>query len=56
MLARQACAALTGPALSKALPHGQLRMLEGQTHDVDPGVLAPVLVEFFTSRSDQPDR
>jgi hypothetical protein len=24
-------------------------MLEGQTHEVNPGVLAPVLVEFFTS-------
>jgi pimeloyl-ACP methyl ester carboxylesterase len=39
----------TAQALSKALPHGQLRVLEGQTHDVDPGVLAPVLVEFFTN-------
>ena len=46
----------TAQALSTALPHGQLQVLEGQTHDVDPGVLAPVLVEFFTSRSDQPDR
>ena len=46
----------TAQALGKALPHGQLRLLKGQTHDVDPGVLAPVLVEFFTSRSDQPDR
>jgi hypothetical protein len=27
----------------------RLRMLEGQTHDVNPGVLAPVLVDFFTS-------
>jgi len=26
-----------------------LRTLEGQTHEVNPGVLAPVLVEFFTS-------
>lgn len=31
------------------MPHGQLRMLEGQTHDADSGVLAPVLVDFFTS-------
>ena len=23
--------------------------IEGQTHEVNPGVLAPVLVEFFTS-------
>jgi pimeloyl-ACP methyl ester carboxylesterase len=35
--------------LSQAIPHGQLRMLEGQTHDVRPDVLAPVLAEFFTS-------
>ena len=36
-------------ALSQAMPHGHLRMLAGQTHDVNPGVLAPVLVDFFTS-------
>ena len=35
--------------LSRAIPQGRLRMLAGQTHDVQPGVLAPVLVEFFTS-------
>jgi pimeloyl-ACP methyl ester carboxylesterase len=35
--------------LSQAIPQGQLRMLEGQTHEVDPAVLAPVLVKFFTS-------
>jgi hypothetical protein len=35
--------------LSQAIPHGRLRMLEDQTHEVNPGVLAPVLVEFFTS-------
>jgi pimeloyl-ACP methyl ester carboxylesterase len=35
--------------LSQAIPRGQLRTLEGQTHQVNPGVLAPVLVEFFTS-------
>jgi hypothetical protein len=35
--------------VSQAIPQGQLRMLEGQTHEVNPGVLAPVLVEFFTS-------
>ncbi len=34
---------------ASAGPQGQLRMLEGQTHEVNPGVLAPVLVEFFTS-------
>jgi pimeloyl-ACP methyl ester carboxylesterase len=35
--------------LSQAIPQGQLRMLTGQTHQVNPGVLAPVLAEFFTS-------
>ncbi len=37
----------TARALSQAIPHAQLRTLEGQTHDVAPEVLAPVLVEFF---------
>jgi pimeloyl-ACP methyl ester carboxylesterase len=35
--------------LSQAIPQGQLRMLAGQTHDVEPAVLAPVLAEFLTS-------
>ena len=35
--------------LSQAIPQGQLRMLAGQTHQVDPGVVAPVLTEFLTS-------
>jgi pimeloyl-ACP methyl ester carboxylesterase len=35
--------------LSEAIPHGELQILEGQPHEVDPAVLAPVLVEFFTS-------
>ena len=35
--------------LSQVIPQGQLRMLAGQTHEVSPAVLAPVLVEFFTS-------
>lgn len=34
-------------ATAHALPNGQRRTLEGQTHDVAPQVLAPVLVEFF---------
>jgi pimeloyl-ACP methyl ester carboxylesterase len=37
----------TARALSQAMPHAQLRTLEGQTHDVAPQILAPVLVEFF---------
>ena len=33
--------------LSRAIPQAELRTLEGQTHEVSPGVLAPVLAEFF---------
>ena len=39
----------TARALSAAMPHATLRGLDGQTHDIDPAVLAPVLTEFFTS-------
>ena len=35
-------------ALAKAIPHAQHRVLEGQRHDVDINVLAPVLTEFFS--------
>jgi pimeloyl-ACP methyl ester carboxylesterase len=38
----------TAQELADALPDGRVRFLEGQGHDVDPAVLAPVLVEFFT--------
>jgi pimeloyl-ACP methyl ester carboxylesterase len=38
----------TAIALAKAIPHAQQRTLEGQTHNVDLQVLAPVLQEFFT--------
>ena len=34
-------------AVANALPNAQRRTLEGQTHDVAPEALAPVLVEFF---------
>lgn len=34
-------------ALANALPEGQVGILEGQSHDVDMTVLAPVLQEFF---------
>jgi pimeloyl-ACP methyl ester carboxylesterase len=34
-------------AAAHALPNAKFRTLEGQTHDVAPEVLAPVLVEFF---------
>ena len=35
--------------LANAIPKGQQRTLEGQTHDVSPQVLAPVLIEFFSA-------
>lgn len=34
-------------AVAEAAPRGTYRSLEGQTHMVDPHVLAPVLAEFF---------
>jgi pimeloyl-ACP methyl ester carboxylesterase len=34
-------------ALTDILPRAQLQILDGQTHMVKPGVLAPVLSEFF---------
>jgi hypothetical protein len=38
----------TAQALAKAIPHAKHRTLEGQSHDVNLEVLAPVLVEFFS--------
>jgi pimeloyl-ACP methyl ester carboxylesterase len=35
-------------ALAKAIPHAQHKTLQGQSHDVNLEVLAPVLVEFFS--------
>jgi pimeloyl-ACP methyl ester carboxylesterase len=37
----------TAQVLSKAMPHAKLLTLEGQTHDVAPEALAPVLKDFF---------
>lgn len=37
----------TARTLSKAIPHAQLRILEGQGHGPANEVLVPVLVEFF---------
>jgi alpha-beta hydrolase superfamily lysophospholipase len=39
--------ASTAAALVDALPDGRTATLEGQEHNVDPTVLAPVLKEFF---------
>ena len=35
--------------IANAVPHAQLRTLEGQRHDVSAEAIAPVLVEFFNS-------
>ncbi|MEU1185273.1 alpha/beta hydrolase [Streptomyces sp. NPDC005820] len=35
-------------AVAEAAPQGTYRLLEDQTHMVDPNVLAPVLAEFFS--------
>jgi pimeloyl-ACP methyl ester carboxylesterase len=40
---------ITALALAKAIPNVQHRTLEGQTHEVTPEALAPVLMEFFTA-------
>jgi pimeloyl-ACP methyl ester carboxylesterase len=37
----------TAQALADALPNGSVRFLDGQGHDVDTAVLAPVLKGFF---------
>jgi pimeloyl-ACP methyl ester carboxylesterase len=38
----------TAATLAQALPDGQTRTLEGQTHDVAPDAMASVLEEFFS--------
>jgi len=40
----------TAQTLNAAMPQARLRVLAGQTHDVDPAVLAPVLAEFFAGK------
>jgi hypothetical protein len=35
-------------AIADLLPDARRSTLEGQTHEVDPGVLAPVLAGFFS--------
>lgn len=37
----------SGKALADALPNGELRTLEGQTHDVAPDAVAAALEEYF---------
>ncbi|RPI28365.1 MAG: alpha/beta hydrolase [Chloroflexota bacterium] len=41
---RQAAQSLAG-----ALPEGRYHILNGQSHDIDPDVLGPVVRDFFTS-------
>jgi pimeloyl-ACP methyl ester carboxylesterase len=45
--------ARTTQKLSEAMPNASLRALEGQTHDVKAGVLAPVLMEYFSNLMDK---
>jgi pimeloyl-ACP methyl ester carboxylesterase len=37
----------TAEKLARTIPHAQYRTLQGQTHEVAPEALAPVLIEFF---------
>jgi pimeloyl-ACP methyl ester carboxylesterase len=37
----------TADAIAKILPNGQRHTLEGQTHNVAPEAIAPVLIKFF---------
>lgn len=40
--------------LSTIIPHARLRILDGETHDVRPEAVAPVLAEFFRGSSGAP--
>jgi pimeloyl-ACP methyl ester carboxylesterase len=39
----------TAETLAKTFPNGEIRTLEGQSHDVAPQVIAPALTDFFIS-------
>ncbi len=39
----------TARTISQAAPRGEVRTLDGQTHDVQPAVLAAALIEFLTA-------
>jgi pimeloyl-ACP methyl ester carboxylesterase len=39
--------ALGADALAKTLPHAEHGTLEGQSHEVESGVIAPLIAEFF---------
>jgi hypothetical protein len=38
--------------LAKVIPNARYYVLEGQTHEVAPEAMAPVLVEFFEFNGD----
>jgi pimeloyl-ACP methyl ester carboxylesterase len=40
----------TALALAQIIPDARARVLEGQTHDIAPRALAPVLDDFFAAR------
>ena len=46
-MARELAKSAAAKATADALPTAEHRTLDGQTHDVAPEALAPVLVEFF---------
>jgi pimeloyl-ACP methyl ester carboxylesterase len=39
-------------SIGKAIPNAQRHTLDGQTHGVKPEVLAPLLIEFFSERTE----
>jgi pimeloyl-ACP methyl ester carboxylesterase len=41
---------ITATALANAIPNAQHSILEGQTHEVLPEAIAPLLAEFFAFR------
>jgi pimeloyl-ACP methyl ester carboxylesterase len=43
---------VTAKTLAAVIPHAKHRTLEGQSHDVNPQVLAPLLVEFFQATAE----
>lgn len=42
---------VAGQKVADALPNGDLVILDGQTHDVAPDALAPVLIRFLSSQT-----
>src|SRR5579859_431619 len=42
---------VSAQALASAMPNGQVRILHGQSHDIEPSVLGPVLEQFLGAMS-----